>query len=215
MLDRKRQSRIRSAFVATANECQTNEESYKMKEIQVKSIMIPMENYIKVTKEDSLIDVLQALENARSSGESHAHRDALVVDATGDFLGKVTMIDIFKALEPNYRKMGVNVDEVIAGGKGELTRALIVDAIDDFDLWVDPVKTLCERGAALKVSEVMHTPDELEYIDEEDSLEKALHRYVMGIHQPLIVRRGDTVTGVLRFGDLFETVREGLLSCAV
>ena len=186
-----------------------------MKEINVKSIMIPMENYITVTPEESIIDVLQALENARSSGESHAHRDALVVDSNGLFLGKVTMIDIFKALEPNYRKMGVNVDEVLAGGKGELTRALIVDAIDDFELWVDPEQTLCERGAALKVSVVMHTPDELEYLDEEDSLEKALHRYVMGVHQPLIVKRGETVTGVLRFGDLFETIREGLLRCAV
>ncbi|CAB5124530.1 hypothetical protein D3OALGA1CA_2799 [Olavius algarvensis associated proteobacterium Delta 3] len=186
-----------------------------MKEIQVKTIMIPKKDYITVTPDDSLIDVLQALENARTSDKSHAHRDALVMDASGQILGKVTMIDIFKALEPKYRKMGVQVDEVLAGGKGELTQALIVDAIDDFELWVDPEQTLCERGAALKVSEVMHAPDELEYLDEEDSLEKALHRYVMGVHQPLIVKRGDTVTGVLRFGDLFEKIREGLLSCAV
>lgn len=184
-----------------------------MKDTRVKRIMIPMDNYIQVTPEESIIDVLQALENARSSDESHAHRDALVVDANGGFMGKVTMIDIFMALEPKYRKLGKGVDEIVAGGKGELTRALIVDAIDDFELWVDPEQTLCERGSALKVSEVMHTPDELEYLDEEDSLEKALHRYVMGVHQPLIVKRGEMVTGVLRFGDLFETIRENLLSC--
>jgi hypothetical protein len=37
----------------------------------------------------------------------------------------------------------------------------------------------------------------------------------MGVHQPLIVKDGETVTGVLRFGDVFEVVRKELLACAV
>jgi hypothetical protein len=35
----------------------------------------------------------------------------------------------------------------------------------------------------------------------------------MGVHLPLIVKKGDAVTGVLRFGNIFEIVRERLLSC--
>lgn len=182
-----------------------------MKETPVKNIMIPVENYIAVAENHSLIDVLQALENARSSSDNHAHRDALVTGPNADIIGKITMIDIFRAIEPNYRKIGI--DEAVAGGRGELNREFIIDAIDNFNLWVEPAKTLCDRGSALKVSEVMHVLDELEYLNEEDSLEKALHRYVMGVHQPLIVKQGETVTGVLRFGDLFEVVRENLLKC--
>ena len=72
-----------------------------MEEIQVKERMIPLSNYVTVRKKDSLIEVFEALEQARKSGNEHAHRDAIVVDANGVFVGKLTMSDIFLALEPN------------------------------------------------------------------------------------------------------------------
>ena len=75
-----------------------------MKKFFVKDLMIPISNYVTVGKTDTLVNVLQALEGARQAAE-HAHRDAIVVDDDGTFLGKVTMIDIFRALEPNYKKM--------------------------------------------------------------------------------------------------------------
>jgi len=37
----------------------------------------------------------------------------------------------------------------------------------------------------------------------------------MGVHQPLIVKKGDKVTGLLRFGDLFEIVRKQMLACPI
>ncbi len=76
-----------------------------MDKIQVKEIMIPILNYVTVQKENSLVEVLQSLEQTRKSEKEHAHRDAIVVDANGVFIGKVTMIDIFRALEPNYKKV--------------------------------------------------------------------------------------------------------------
>ena len=177
----------------------------------VKEVMIPFEQYVTVKKEDSLYDVIETLEKSKSTNNGRAHRDAIVVDGDGKFIGKVTMIDIFRALEPNYNK--VNMDEIVESGKGELTEELITAAYKDFDFWVAPSKTICERGAARKVSEVMHLPSAMEYIMEEDSIEKALHLYVLGAHQPLIVKKGETVTGMLRFGDVFEVIRENLLVC--
>ena len=62
------------------------------------------------------------------------------------------------------------------------------------------------------VANVMHIPEQIEYIKEEENLEKAMHIYVMGVHQPLIVKNTDNkVTGVLRFGDIFEAFRQSLL----
>ena len=87
------------------------------------------------------------------------------------------------------------------------------DASQDFALWVEPSKTICERSGTSLVSEAVHIPEDNEYIQEQDSIERALHLYVMGAEQPLIVKDGDKVTGMLRFGDLFEVVRENLLSC--
>jgi CBS domain-containing protein len=177
----------------------------------VREVMIPIKSYVTVQEENSLFDAIQTLESSKTSNRGRAHRDAVVVDKDGIFIGKVTMIDIFRALEPNYNN--IDFDKIIEAGKGELTEEIVTEAYKDFSFWVEPSKTICERGEAKKISEVMHMPTETEYIKEEDSIEKALHLYVMGAHQPLIVKKGETVTGMLRFGDVFEVVREALLSC--
>jgi predicted transcriptional regulator len=177
----------------------------------VREVMIPIESYVTVHEEDSLFDVIQTLEGSKAANKGRAHRDAVVVDEDGKFIGKVTMIDIFRALEPNYNK--IDVDEIVAGGKGKLTEDMITAATKDFDFWVEPSKTICERGEARKVSEIMHLPSDREYIMEEESIEKALHLCVLGAHQPLIVKKGETVTGMLRYGDIFEVIRKNLLMC--
>ncbi|MGD8702058.1 MAG: CBS domain-containing protein [Desulfosarcina sp.] len=179
-----------------------------MKQIFVKELMIPISNYVTVKQSDTLVDVLQALESARQA-DAHAHRDAVVVDDGGTFLGKVTMIDVFRALEPNYQKM------VGKASEGTLTKAWVMKAVQSFHLWSAPEADICQRGARKTVGEVMHAPRSFEFLREDDTLEKALNLYVMGVHQPLIVKRDETVTGVLRFGDMFEVVRKGLLACKI
>jgi CBS domain-containing protein len=178
-----------------------------MESVKVKECMIPIEDYVSVGKNDSLFDVLRALEEKRGSAGEHAHRDAIVVDENGEFVGKVTMIDIFRSLEPNYKKMEQSRKNVT------LTANFVLKAAREFNLWMEPEETLCERGRRLKVADVMHSPGRTERLSEDDTLEAALHLFVMGVHQPLIVKKGEKVTGVLRFGDLFEVVRKTLLSC--
>ncbi len=178
-----------------------------MRDILVKDVMIPIEKYITVKKEDHLIDVLHAIERKRKAEGGHAHRDAIVVDENGHFVGKVTMIDIFRSLEPNYHKV-----------RGEqksqtLTNVFVKEAVKQFNLWLEPAEDICQRGGKVAVADAMHIPEKPEYIEEDDNMEKALNYYVMGVHQPLIVKKGEAVTGVLRFGDIFEIVRESLLSC--
>lgn len=80
-------------------------------------------------------------------------------------------------------------------------------------LWMEPIDDVCQRGGRVRVADAMQIPEKSEFIKEKDSLERALSLYVMGVHQPLIVKNGDTVTGVLRFGDLFEVLHKHLLNC--
>ncbi len=178
-----------------------------MIDIPVKKVMIPIARYVTVKKADALNDVLQALENSKGSNSEHAHRDAIVVDENDIFLGKITMLDIFRALEPNYKKVQQE------STKGALTQDFVMKAVKEFNLWLEPMQDICGRGAHKTVSEVMHVPEKAEFIKEEENIELALHKYVMGVHQPLIVKKGDTVTGILRFGDVFEVIRQGILNC--
>lgn len=180
-----------------------------MIDIVVKDVMIPISRYVTVKKNDTLIDVLAALENSRKSEAAHAHRDAIVVDDDGEFVGKVTMLDIFKSLEPNYGKLEKKATP------GALTQRFVMQAVKDFNLWVEPLKDVCSRGAHKFVGDVMHVPQDADFIREDDSIELALHKYVMGVHQPLIVKDGGLVTGVLRFGDVFEVTRKAMLNCPI
>jgi Mg2+/Co2+ transporter CorC len=178
-----------------------------VKKILVKDLMIPISNYVAVRPENHLTDVLRAIEEKRQAENGHAHRDAIVVDQTGRFLGKVTMIDIFRALEPNFRKVRK------AHQEQTLTDSFVRKAVQELNLWLEPVEDVCARGGGVTVADAMHVPAKSEYIQEDETMEKALSLYVMGVHQPLIVKNGDAVTGVLRFGDIFEVVCERLLKC--
>jgi len=169
--------------------------------------MIPITDYVTVTTKNSLVDVMQALEMDRKTKKDHAHRDVIVMDNTGNFIGKLTMVDIFRALEPTYKMLDPTPQST-----GVLSREFVIDAIKRYNLWAEPMQNIVERGKSLTVGEIMHQPEIVEYIQENDTLEKALHQYVMDAHQPIIVKDGDKVVGLLRFGDLFEVVRNCFLS---
>ncbi len=49
---------------------------------------------------------------------------------------------------------------------------------------MEPIEDVCERGSKVMVADAMHIPENSEYIQESDTLEKALNYYVMGVHQP-------------------------------
>jgi predicted transcriptional regulator len=160
-----------------------------------------------VKKDSSLLDVFQALDQTKKSKDESPHKDSVVFDDNGAFLGTVTMIDIFKALEPNYSR--VKQQHKTAS---KLSAGAYMKIAEDFNLWLEPTQTIRHRAGQLKVADVMHIPEPIEYIKEKENLEKAMHIYIMGVHQPLIVKNADNVvTGVLRFGDIFEAFRQSLL----
>jgi len=182
-----------------------------MKQILVADIMVPISNCLTVRKDYSLLDVFQALDQTRKSKNESPYKDSIVFDENGTFLGKVTMIDIFKALEPNYSR--VEQQHKMAS---MLSAGAVMKIARDFNLWLEPTQTIRQRAGQLKVADVMHTPEQIEYIKEKENLEKAMHIYVMGVHQPLIVKNADNVvTGVLRFGDIFEAFRQSLLDPSI
>ena len=52
----------------------------------------------------------------------------------------------------------------------------------------------------------MYTPTEGEYIEENTSLDAAIHQLVMGARQSLLVTREEEIVGILRLTDVFGEV---------
>ncbi len=176
--------------------------------MKVKELMIPVADYVTVDEDATLMDAFLALEEDRQTRRDASHRDMLVRGRDGQITGMLTMVDVFRALEPNYSKLkDTDTDYAM------LTREYVAKIFKRYELWTDAIPTLCSRVADLRVGDVAAQPMESEFVDEDDDLEMAIHHYIYDVRQPLLVRGGDRVTGVLRYSDVYELVRKHILAC--
>jgi predicted transcriptional regulator len=60
----------------------------------------------------------------------------------------------------------------------------------------------------------MHTLSADECVSENATLDEAIHHLVMGHQQSLLVKRDDTIVGILRLTDVFSAVFQPLMSPA-
>lgn len=169
--------------------------------MQVSELMIPVGEYKTVDADASLSDVITVLADSD-------HRDVLVINADGNLEGIITMTDILMALEPNYKKLGQKDLH-----SDTLSNRYVADIFKEFGLWTDPLSALCEKSVGIKTADIMYVPAEGEYLDEDDDLEYGIHRYIVGIHQPALVRRDGIIVGVLRLSDIFNEIKNRMLTC--
>ena len=76
-----------------------------------------------------------------------------------------------------------------------------------------PLSDLCKKAVELKVEDFMRATAEGEMIDENASLDIAIHQLVLGSHLSLLVTRNDNVVGILRLADVFAAVFHTMTSC--
>lgn len=171
--------------------------------MKVKDLMIPVGEYKTVGADAKLSDVAELL-------GAGGHRDVIVVNADGDLEGVLTMTDILAALEPNYKKVGRK--ELATD---VLTSRYVTDLFKQYDLWGDPLNALCKKAIDSRVGDVMYVPAADEYLSEEDDLAHAIHRYIVGTHQPLFVKSNGTITGLLRLSDIFEEIKTRMSACVL
>lgn len=77
---------------------------------------------------------------------------------------------------------------------------------NDYHLWNTPLREICKRAGSIKVSTFMYTPTDGEFVDEEANLDEAIHQFIIGSHQSLIVLKDRKICGVLRLSDVFADV---------
>jgi len=71
--------------------------------------MVPLAEYATVSEDATLYEAVLALEKAQESFEDkhtrYSHRAILVLDKEGDVVGKLSQLDVLKALEPKYQDL--------------------------------------------------------------------------------------------------------------
>lgn len=182
-----------------------------MKKKLVKELMVPLAKYATVSEEATLFEAVMALEKAQEKFDQsrYPHRAVLIYDKNDNIVGKVSQLDVLRALEPKYETMGIPGSLSRFG----LTAKFQKTMLEQLRFWDKPMDDICRKAARIKVKEFMYTPGEGEYINEDASLDKAINQLVMGHHQSLLVMKGEKIVGILRKTDVFMEIVQAMKAC--
>ncbi|PHR28732.1 MAG: hypothetical protein COA36_05380 [Desulfotalea sp.] len=170
-----------------------------------KDLMVPISEYATVEIGTPLIEAVQELEKAQGmyTDSKYQHRAVLVMDKSGNVIGKITQLRALKAIEPQFDF----IDEIADIKKFKFSEDYLVKLRSTYR---EQGKIINKRtllsATKKKVEEFMQTHSPGEYIDEEGSLDQAIHKLVSGKHLSLLVTQGDKITGILRVADVFTSV---------
>jgi CBS domain-containing protein len=186
-----------------------------MKNIKVSDLMVPLEEYATVSEEATMYEAVMALEEAQELLDRqryhYLHRAVLVLDKEGKVVGKVSQLDVLKALEPRYTEIGDSSKISAAGFSPQFLKSMQ----ERYALFDKSLVDLCKTAVRLKVKDFMYTPTEGEYIAEDASLREAIHMLVMGQHQSLLVTRDTEISGILRLTDVFKEIFQRIKACEI
>jgi len=182
-----------------------------MKTKIVKDMMVPLSEYVTVSKNATLQEAIVVLEQAQAEFDRtrHRHRGILIYDENNKIVGKIGQIDILMALEPKYEEI-MRSDQFARMGLSPIYQKSL---IEQYRLWNKPLNDICRKAAQLKVESFMQAPTDGEYIDENASLDTAIHQLIMGKHLSLLVTREKEIIGILRLIDVFMAISDNIKAC--
>ncbi len=177
-----------------------------MRQTKVREIMRPLAECATVMRDALFIDAAQALE---ASCALNGSGPLLVVTDKGEVAGIFGPLNFFQGLEPRYFH-----EDVFSGLKdyafyGEFTR----DTLSSLGLFDEPMEHLCAKAAKRSVGEFLPPITEDQRIDQESSLDVAIHQFCMSRHQALLVTGPDGPVGLIKLSDLFCSVLHTAQEC--
>ncbi len=183
-----------------------------MEKMKVRELMVPTEQFPKISDTATLFEAFSTLENAQEaflSGKSQ-QRILLVENEKKQIIGKISPIDLFKGLEKKYHK--VDLEKTL----DKFGLKYIWSAMrEDYNLWESPFKDLCRKAGDIHVKDFVNTPNEGQTVNVDDTLSKCFHLFVVNRHDTLFVMEKTEFIGMLRFSDVYREVAQTMKECTV
>jgi len=182
-----------------------------MKTFKVSDLMVPLSEYASVPENATLYEAVCELEKAQAAFDHsrYRHRAVLVYDKLGHIVGKISQLDILRALEPKYDEM---LDREGLHHFG-FSRKFMQSMLAHYQLWTKPLEDICREAGEKTVGQFMHTPREGEFVEESAGMDEAIHQLVLGHHQSLLATRGREIVGILRLTDVFGAIFHTMKQC--
>jgi CBS domain-containing protein len=178
-------------------------------------IMVPLKEYSTVSEDTTLKDAVGALEKAQEDLDrkryKYLHRAILVLNKKNKVVGKISQMDILKGLEPKYKDIGDTRRISLSGFSPQFLTSMMYSN----NLWSSPLENICTKAAKIKVKDIMVELTEGEFIDENTSLEEAMHIMIIGHHHSLLVNKDGNIMGILRLVDVFQYINHLIKVCEI
>jgi CBS domain containing-hemolysin-like protein len=176
-----------------------------MKSKMVKEIMAPVSEYTAISQEATLHEAILALKTYQGKFEPVM----LVHNGRQKIIGVITRLDVLRGLEHAYKKIGDLRHVSHSGFSPEFIKSLI----KQYGFWQRPLGEICNKSVDTKIKDFMYTPDEGEFVDQDASLDEAIHQLIMGNHHNLLVTRNLEIVGILRLRDMFNEIYRRTKAC--
>ena len=183
-----------------------------MKQYKIKDLVVPLSEYAVIDEDATLYEAVLALEKAQEDFDQtrYRHRAVLVKDKQNKIIGKLGQLDVLRALEPKYWEMKSESHQMAKLG---FSKKFLTDMLETYKLFDKPMDDICKKAGREKVTKVMHRPTDGEFIDEDASLDEAIHLMVAGQNQSLLVTGKEGIVGILRLTDVFAAVFHSMKAC--
>ncbi len=197
-------------FAANRQGSETQGRKTTVDKMDIRDLMTPIDQFSRISHKTTFYEAVLALEKSQEeflSGRGK-QRILLVENERNEVVGKLTPMDLLRGLEPNYNK--IEGSEMISRfGLGYVVESMK----DEMRLWQKPLADLCTKAQDLKVGDIVKLPIPGRTISVNDSMDEALHRFVVGGHESLFVTEKGQIIGLLRFSDVYKAISEAMKAC--
>lgn len=177
----------------------------------VKDLMTPISEYATIPEGSSLFKAIIALENAKQErgGNIHPHWMVLIMGKNKKVLGKLSQLDILRALAPR----DTYTDKIDEMGKFGFSTNFISKMREEYRLKKSSLENFYTHPNTMNmnVEDFMKTIGENEFVDENTALDTAAHLMFVKNRLSLLVTQENRFVGVLRLSDVFSTILNAML----
>lgn len=181
-----------------------------MDTMKVRDLTSPVDQFPRISDQATFYEALLALEKSQEdflAGRAK-QRILLVENSRGEIVGKLSPMDLIRGLEPNYSK--IEDSKIISRfGLGYAVESMK----EELRLWQKPLADLCRKAYDLKIEDVVKIPVPGRKVSVTETMDKAVHLFVMGGHDSLFVMEGEKIVGLLRFSDVYRTISDTMKTC--
>ena len=172
---------------------------------KVESLMVPVEKFPMISQDVTFSEAVLALDKAQEEylAGKREQRILLVYDQDNRIVGKLTPIDVIRGLEPNYGKL---VDTHASAFVSNF-EYVISSMREQMEQMSAPWDGLCARAKDARVKDFLRKLSPAQVVQVSDSMNEALHRFILGGHDSLFVTDGQKLVGVIRFSDVYREIQ--------